>query len=423
MPVMKEQTFFGRPASFLTVRHLTIHGTNFEIGQQLGHLARDRYGKTPEHFRGDPLFVSARRTFLQRHYPVQWERVRGVAAAFGLDPGDDRYDVTGLAYLMDVPVQPSGCSAVYYPPSTTATGGGYLSRNYDFSIGSLADLLEVPLPRAVKDKPAPVMSEPYVMSWYPKDGGYASVAIHAFDLLSGTLDGMNSAGLVVSILADDEARSELGPRLEMHPGLQQAIGLHELQVMRLLLDTCATAEEAKAALLTVKQYYRFTPNHYIVADRAGRSFIYENSTGRNAQYVFDGNGQPQVVTNHQLYKHGVDGPTSVGALTVENNSLWRYRMLRDRLAAHRGLFTADEAKTDLGSVSVCDLISIMRANATRESMPPRMEARTVWHCLYDQRAGTVEFSFYLGEDGRADGAHTERRSDYLKFTLEPALVA
>ena len=26
------------------------------------------------------------------------------------------------------------------------------------------------------------MSEPYVMQWYPSDGGYASLAVHAFDL-------------------------------------------------------------------------------------------------------------------------------------------------------------------------------------------------------------------------------------------------
>ncbi|MGB7218174.1 MAG: hypothetical protein WBD07_05150 [Vicinamibacterales bacterium] len=112
-----EQTFFSRPDSFMTVRHLTIHGTNFEIGQQVGQLARERYGKTPEHSRGDPLFVRARRTFIQRSYPIQWERIRGVAAAFGIDPNDDRYDIAGLTYHMDVPMPPSGCSAVYYPPS------------------------------------------------------------------------------------------------------------------------------------------------------------------------------------------------------------------------------------------------------------------------------------------------------------------
>jgi hypothetical protein len=67
------------------------------------------------------------------------------------------------------------------------SGGGYLSRNYDFPIGSIADMMHMPLPPAVAATLAPIMSEPYIMAWYPEDGGYASVASHAFDLLSGTL--------------------------------------------------------------------------------------------------------------------------------------------------------------------------------------------------------------------------------------------
>jgi hypothetical protein len=86
--------------------------------------------------------------------------MRGVAAAFGLDPNDDRYDLTGLTYLMDVPMPPSGCSAVYHPPSTTASGRGYLSRNYDFSIGSLADMMGLPLPPPVRATPAAVHRAP-----------------------------------------------------------------------------------------------------------------------------------------------------------------------------------------------------------------------------------------------------------------------
>jgi Acyl-coenzyme A:6-aminopenicillanic acid acyl-transferase len=422
--VTAEKTFFSRPESYMTVRHLAIHGTNFQIGRQLGQIARERYGRTSEHVRGDSLFASARRTFMQHNYPIHWERMRGLAAAFGLDPEDNRYDLTGACYNMDLPMPASGCSAIYYPPLTTASGSGYLSRNYDFSIGSLAEMMRLPLPPEVKAGLAPVMSEPYVMEWYPEDGGYASVAIHAFDLFSGTLDGMNSAGLVVSILADEDARDTLGPNLEMHPGLQQAIGLHELQVMRLLLDTCATVGEAKAALLTIKQYYRFMPNHYLVADIAGHSFIYENSTGRNAQHVLDGNGQPQVITNHQLYQHGGAGPEFVGALTLENNSRWRHQKLRARLAAHKGLFTAEDAKADLACVNLHDLLPVaILAGAAPESIAAAEQARTVWHSFYDQSAGTVEFSFYLGEDVKADGTRKECRSEYLKFALEPALVA
>jgi hypothetical protein len=95
----------------------------------------------------------------------------------------------------------------------------------------------------------------------------------------------------------------LGPLLEPHFGARGAVGLHELQVMRWLLDTCDSADQARQALLAVKQYYFMVPSDYIVAGRAGDSFVYENSTGRNVQHVIDGGGRPQIVTNFQSHRH------------------------------------------------------------------------------------------------------------------------
>lgn len=415
---MQERTFCGQPGDFMTVRQLTIRGTNFEIGHGLGILAQERYGRIPAHLAANPLYAHARRVYIQRHYPIHWQRMRGVAAAFRLDPDDDRYDLTGLAYHTDLLVPTFGCSAVYYPPATTATGRGYLSRNYDFFIGSMADVMHLPLPPEATRQLPPVMSEPYVMEWYPTDGGYASLAIHAFDTLAGTLDGLNSAGLVVSILADEEALAELGPKLEPHPGSLQVVGLHELAVMRLLLDTCATAAEAREALLTIKQHYRFMPCHYIVADRTGQSFIYENSTGRNVQYVIDGDGQPQVVTNFQLAKHPTLETMPNGTLTLENNAFWRYRVLTDQLARHQGGFTQEEMKANNACVNIRQLIDVLSADPLQRDVTAGATSRTVWHSLYDQQAGTVELSFYLGEDTLPDGTRRERRSDYLPFALD-----
>jgi hypothetical protein len=413
-----EQAFFGASGDFMTVRHVTIHGTNFEIGRWLGELAIERYGRTPAYFAAIPLYARARRIYIQGHYPIHWERMKGVAAALGLDPEDDRYDLGGLAYLTDLPMPALGCSVVYYLPATTATGGGFLSRNYDFFMGSMADMLGVPLPPDVKQQLSPVMSEPYIMEWYPEDGGYASLAIHAFDTLSGTLDGINSAGLVVSILADNAAMWELGPKLEPHLGPQQAIGLHELAVMRLLLDTCATAAEAEEALFTIKQYYRFAPLHYIVADKAGHSFVYENSTGRNVQHVIAGGGQPQLITNHQLYKHPTPETIPGGPPRIEDvGSFWHYRKLPDQIASHQGRFTAEEIKANNDCVNSLKVAAAASADPTQRDRFYGVNSRTVWHSLYDQQAGTVEFSFYLGEETHPDGARTERRSDYLRFTL------
>jgi hypothetical protein len=415
---VQERTYFGRPEDFMTVRHLTVRGTNFEIGHALGTLAVERYGRTPAHLVAEPLYGRARRIYIQRHYPVHWARMQGVAAALGLDPDDDRYDLTGLAYLVDLPTPAFGCSVVYYPPATTATGHGYLSRNYDFLIGTMAEVMRVPLPPSISQHLRPVMSEPYLMEWYPEDGGYPSLALHAFDTLAGTLDGLNSAGLAVSILADEEAWAELGPRLEPHPGPVRVVGLHELQVMRLLLDTCATVAEAKEALLTIKQYYGFIPCHYIIADRAGHSFVYENSTGRNVQYVIDGTGQPQVVTNFQLSKHPTPETMPGGSLTFENNAFWRYRELTDQIARRQGGFTPDQLKANNACVNILNLVEMLRADPTQRSVAEAASSRTVWHSLYDQQAGSVEVSFYLGEDIQPDGTRRERRSDYLTFTLD-----
>jgi len=415
---VKEQTFFADTDSFMTVHHLVLRGSNFEIGRQLGELARERLGKSAKDFAGDPLLARARRLYYQRSYPIHWQRVRGLASALGLDPDDDRYDLTALIYNIDLPPTAPGCSVVYYPPSTTRTGHGYLSRNYDFSTGSVADIFRMPLPPEARAGMGPLMREPYVMEWYPEDGGYASLAMQNFDLLSGTLDGMNSAGLAVTIMADDEAIGELGPRLENHIGPFQAVGLHELQAMRFLLDTCETVDQAKQALLIEKQHYFFAPCHYLVADKAGNSFIYENSTGRNVQYVIDGQGQPQACTNFQIYKHPTPESRPTGPPTFETEAFWRYTTLTDRLAAHDGLFSPDEIRENNAAVNIQKVIDTVSGDAAPANIAANVQARTLWHCLYDQQAATVDFSFYLGEKEDADGRRTERRSNYLQFKLE-----
>lgn len=415
--MLEERSYFGRPDSFLTLRHLTIHGSNFEIGRHLGRLARERYGCTPRNFLGDPIFARARRNFLRHSYPLQSERLRGLAAALEIDFDDDRYDLAGITYNMDVPQPPGGCSAVYYPPSTTATGQGFLSRNYDFSIGPLAELVNAPLPPDLLATLPPVMGEPYIMEWHPSDGGFASLAIHATDLLSGTFDGINTKGLVVAILADHDAINSLGPDIERHPQRQRAIGLHELEVMRFLLDTCATADQAITALLNIKQYYSFVPCHYIVADRTGNSFVYENSTGRNIQHVFPGNFRPQAVTNFQLCCHGTGESMSVEKLTLENNDFWRYRELSERIA-RGGPFTTEEIKANNNCVSIQEMLPLLRSDPAQREDAEDVRARTLWSCLYDQDALAVEFSFYLGDDIAPDGGRTQRRSDYIRFALQ-----
>lgn len=409
----------GGADSFMTVRHLVIRGTNADIGRTLGELAVEQYGQSPADYAADPVFARARRRYIQRHYPIQWERLRGVAAAFGIDPEDDRYDLTWLPYHLGPASAVPGCSVVYYPPATTRDRRGYLSRNYDFSTGTAAEALGRVLSPAARARLRPVMSEPYLVEWHPTDGGYPSLALHAFDLLAGTLDGINSEGLSVAIMADEEAMAALGPHLEPHPGPARVVGLHELQVMRLLLDTCATAAEARDALLAVKQYYALVPCHYLIADRFGDSFIYENSTGRNVQHVIPGSGQPQVATNFQAYRHPSRAQMPGGPPTLETNAFWRYQTLEDRIADQGGRIGPDEIKANNACVNVLRVIEESGLSSVVAPAIVHLGARTLWHSLYDQRARSVEISFYLGDETRPDGSRGERRTDYLRFALRP----
>lgn len=416
-----ERTLIDGTQHQMHVRHLRLHGTNYEIGRAIGEIAQERHGRSAAaHLRGDPRFVRVRRQYIQQAYPILWERMRGVAAAFSLQATDDRYDFSNLLYGVDrpqsatQPMPPLGCSVVYYPPTVTASGGAYLSRNFDFSIGSIADVFGLPNPN--REALEPMVRHPYVLEMHPSDGGYSSIAIQAYDLLSGTVDGMNEAGLAVSLMADEEAMAQI---YEGHPGAAGAVGLHELQILRYLLDTCATADEAKDALLLTKQYYHLVPCHYIVGDRHGNSFVYENSTGRNVQHIVDGDGRPQIVTNFQLYRHAALEQMPGQEFSLGMNAFWRYRTLDSLLAAHQGRFSEESMKASNACVSVQQMFKMMGAQNTDSPIAASILSRTLWHSLYNLEERTVAFDFYLGE-GSGGPERQEVRSGYISFALASA---
>jgi len=235
--VEEDRVIAGGPADSLEVRHLVLRGTNEQIGRALAEIAMERYGVRPEPAR-DPLQVRAQRKFLERNYPMLLDRMRGVAAAFGKSIEDDGWDFTGLGFT-DLE---AACSIAHLPPSSTANGKSVVSRDYDFTTGALS--FGVLAPGMLHPT-----ARPYLLELHP-DQGYASIAMVAYDLLSGVLDGINSEGLTVTLAMDAELFDK-----SPEPTRGPAVGLGELQTIRLLLDTCATVEEAKQTLWATKQYY------------------------------------------------------------------------------------------------------------------------------------------------------------------------
>jgi hypothetical protein len=135
------------------------------------------------------------------------------------------------------------------------------------------------------------------------------------------------------------------------------------------------------------------------------------------QHVIDGAGTPQVVTNVQIHTHPTGDAMAMETVIIENNAFWRYATLTRRIAEHPEPFTAVDFRANSACVNVQRVLAAMDGGQAGKSVAADVQARTLWHSLYDQHAKTVEFSSYLGDVEHADGTRTEHRSDYLKFTL------
>jgi hypothetical protein len=412
-----ETTILDRDKGFMTVRYLVMRGPNFEIGRKLGEIAMGRHGlRRDSLLSSDPLITGVRKKYFEVNYPIHMERSRGAAYALGVDPADDDHDPTVLPYNQEMGSgsMPLGCSVVYYPPSTTANGHGLLSRNFDFPKVSLAHILGLVVSGEPERERPPAMADPYVIEMYPEDSGYASLCLLSFDLLSGVLDGINSEGLAVSVNGDEVAMNR-GPEPNV-----RGVGLNELQGMRLLLDTCATVEEAKEALLCNKQFYSFIPCHYIIADRHGKAFVFEPSHGRNNEYFIEATDSPMIVTNHPLYVYQSisDFPEETGPLEAGTSSFERYMRLVDLITDAERPYTIDTVKEINAGVSVSKTVSWVSEEKRREYAASPALARTLWHCVYDCVARSLDIKFYLRDEPAGGGNFTEHYSDYFWFVLE-----
>jgi acyl-CoA:6-aminopenicillanic acid acyl transferase/Leucine Rich Repeat (LRR) protein len=390
--VVEDRVLAGGPSESLEVRHIVLRGTNEQIGRALAEIAKERYGVRLEPS-DDPMQVRAQRKYLERNNPILLERMRGVAQAFGKSIDDDGWDFASALGFTDLK---AGCSIAHLPPQSTANGKSVVSRDYDFTTGALSWSF---LPPGMLHPTA----RPYVVELHP-DRGYASIAMVAYDLLSGVLDGINSEGLTVTLAMDDEQFSKGKVEPTRHP----AVGLGELQTLRLVLDTCATVEEAKEALLTTKQYYQYVPVHYLIADRNGKAFVWEYSEQHNKEYIVESPGEPLVMTNFTIHKYVEDGkpPSAQKASAVCR----RYQYLKDKLAVG----SLDD-KAIRGFHQACD------AQLSQEADPSRPPERTFWHVFYYPEDRRARMSFYLHDEPIPGDARHVRpiRTDYIEFKLDP----
>jgi predicted choloylglycine hydrolase len=360
-------TVLTGPDDAVTVRHLRVAGSQFEIGAAMAAAADAAHGALAAPQPVDPALERVRRRWFAAHHPALVERSRGVAAHLGIDPDDPTVALDWLGtYAL-----PAGCSVAFYPGAGTKDGHGLLARNFDFPTATLSELIGMaPVPGE-----RPLGADPWIVESRPA-AGPASVTIGIMDVM-GAMDGINEAGLAVALLADNETP-------EPEPTGTPQVGLAEQQVVRYLLDTCTTVADAVDALRLAKHYYFFTPCHYVIADRSGRAVVWEHSPRRNQERIVeqdDASAGRLVCTNHLLHRWpdatrlpDDSGPIGTAALTYR-----RWRTLTDA--------NADGVVVDVDAIA--EQFAAVRFTA------PLVEARTFWHATYDVDRASAAVSFWL----------------------------
>lgn len=398
-PQVKDEVVLKKgPGAYMEVRHITIKGSNEEIGRALADIAREKYGTQLVKY-ADPVYARARVEYMKNNYPIMLERMKGVAGSYGVDPNTTDLDTSALYYWRSAPA----CSAVFFPAAVSAEGRNFYVSNRDYYLASMSEVMGGQRKPGEEDFSARV----FVVELYP-DKGYSSIGVGILDLLSINIDAVNSAGLAVAVLQDDTLGMDRSSQ-----DLSRIDGLYIYQLVRLIIDTCATVDEAKEAILTNKITMALLPAHFMVMDRSGKSFIYERSVKDSADMIVDGQADaPYPVTNHSIYDYpAVDKLPA--PLDDDYDTFNRYRRLAGYIASHPGKYSVKDGGDAMALV-------YGRVQEASEGGHHDLPLRTLYTALVDIDSSSMSIKFYErdGEPDPKTGLATLIFSDPLEFRLE-----
>ena len=371
--LIKDEIILPRgPGEHMEIRHIIFKGTNEEIGQAMGEVARKDYGELKLTQYADASYAKARLEYMRRNNPILLELMKGIARAYGVSLSETLLDTSSLPAFFTVPQ----CSAFLVPAAYSANGHTFYSSSRDYYVATFSEVMEK------KPKPGEkkIFSESAVIEIYP-DKGYSSLFVSIGDLTCGG-DIVNSEGLSVSAFEDDTFGIARTPK-----DASRATGLTMQQVMMLIANTCATLDEAKQVLLINKISMPVLPMHIQVSDRAGQAFIYEISPDDFSGHFVYNDGKPQPITNHGVYAY-----PDINKMPINEKDPYdtynRYLRLVKFSNSHKGKFSiADGWKA-------MDLVLGAVPEAS-EANHLKIPLRTFYQLVLDNEERTIQVKFYL----------------------------
>jgi hypothetical protein len=175
--------------------------------------------------------------------------------------------------------------------------------------------------------------------------------------------------------------------------LTRQSGLHQYQAIQLIMDTCATLDEAKEVILNNKISMSLIPAHFMVMDSSGRSFIYERSSKDSSDRFLDSKEGPVIITNHSVY----DYPTvdKFPKPSKDNYDTFnRYRRLEKYVQDHKGKFSKEDGKQAMS-------LAYGRVDEASEGGHHDLPLRTLYTAVVDINERSIWIKFYQ-RDGKPD---------------------
>ncbi|GGK65201.1 carcinine hydrolase/isopenicillin-N N-acyltransferase family protein [Nocardia camponoti] len=401
-----DQSYLVPPVEgdYLSVRALTVRGSDTEIGADLAKFARRDYSAVVAPYRS-PVYGIGRLKYFDHSYPALADRARGAARQYDVDP--ERTDTSTLAY--DVPSVPA-CSLVWFPASLTTVGRPLFGRNLDWFTGTLSS--KYGLPPTPGEHPS--CSRTVWLTTVPS-GGRVVAQLGCHDLMSPGLDGVNDAGLMTAVLVDHSDRGNVGAS----PAGGRASGLSAMQVPGCVLHGATTVAEAKV-LLVQQQTFCPTPTnmHWFVADAHGAAMVVEIDGDSRQYYFVDAEpDQPFIVTNHALHRYPTISSFPAEPIGAEHNSFVRYQVLTAAIQAHQGPWTPDDVS------ALLDVVQCAYVDDKAAGISGHVPERTLWHYVADPDERAYRIRFYQHDIGPEPGTNHMRTkfTDPLEWTLSGAL--
>ena len=409
MSVLKNDPIFEfKEGDYSKPRHIIVAGSYEEIGFDLATIAKNDYDCQLGIY-DDPIYGQGRKAYMEMHWPEMAERAKGVRRAYGLSEYDVVYDSNSLPYdcydaaKSGTVADLTTCSAVILPIEKS-DGGVFVSRNYD--------MMAMVMWSEFFGKKAPKGSYRFaersiVLETRP-DKGYKSIQIGGNEALHPYVDGINEKGLYVTVFHDPDS---VGNEGTLSSGMK-IVGLPLTQVPTLLLDTCASVEEAKLKILQNRVMQTSMCVHLLIADSSGNATVFELDNKGEYRFTDRKAHEPLFVTNHALAKFPNPSFYPDFDINAEHNTFARQLILKD---AYAGLSTPfkKEDVTAMTDAVHCSFVDSKRAEAGPLE-------RTLSTCTCDLSQPELSVRWYLGDVKAVPGTNhmKDRMSDFYVFGFD-----